>query len=181
MARGLLDQIVELQRRLADLERRSRNRRRTGTVTEVDHQKGLARVKLSDKPKPYITPWIPWIEIAAGGTSTHIPPIVGEQVDVTSENGELTDAVIDFSIHSNKNPRPHDGPQAVIKHGDTVIVLDDDKASITTGTLTIKADVKIEGALDVVGERVTHNEHNIGDTHVHTQVVIGGDLSGPPP
>lgn len=181
MARGLLDQIVELQRRLADLERRSRNRRRTGTVTEVDHQKGLARVKLSDNPKPYITPWIPWIEIAAGGTSTHIPPIVGEQVDVTSENGELTDAVIDFSIHSNKNPRPHDGPQAVIKHGDTVLVLDDNEVKITTDTVTIKANVKIEGYLEVVGDHVTHNGHNIGDTHVHTQVVPGTALSGPPP
>lgn len=181
MAQGFLDRIVELERRVAEQERRNRNRRRTGVVTEVDLEKGLARVKLSDKPKPYISPWIPWIEVAAGGTSTHIPPVVGEQVDITSENGELTDAVIDFSIHSDKNPRPHDGPQAVIKHGDTVIVLDDNKASITTGTLTIKADVKIEGYLEVVGDHVTHNGHDIGDTHTHTLVVPGTALSGPPP
>jgi hypothetical protein len=125
MARGLLDQIVEIQRRLADLERRSRNRRRTGTVTEVDHQKGLARVKLSDKPKPYITPWMPWQEIAAGGIKTHIPPTVGEQVDVISENGELTDAVIDMSTPSDKNPRPHNGPELVIVRGEARIEMTD--------------------------------------------------------
>lgn len=118
MARGILGRIVELERRLADHERRARNRRRTGVVAELDLKKGLARVRLSDKPRPYITPWIPWQEIAAGGIKTHIPPTVGEQVDVISENGELTDAVIDMSTPSDKNPRPHDGPELVIVRGD---------------------------------------------------------------
>jgi hypothetical protein len=118
MAQGFLDRIVELERRVAEQERRNRNRRRTGVVTEIDHEKGLARVKLSDKPKPYITPWMPWQEIAAGGIKTHIPPTVGEQVDVISENGELTDAVIEMSTPSNQNPRPHNGPELVIVRGE---------------------------------------------------------------
>lgn len=126
MSSSIIDRVVELGRRVADLERRNRNRRRTGVVTEVDHAKGLARVKFSEKPKPYISPWMPWQEIAAGGIKTHIPPTVGEQVDVVSENGELTDGIIEMSTPSNSNPRPHDGPELVIVRGDARFEMRDD-------------------------------------------------------
>jgi phage baseplate assembly protein gpV len=166
MVANLFQRLVELERKVAEQERRNRNRRRTGVVTEVDLKKGLARVKLSDKPRIYKTGWLPWLEIAAGGTSTHIPPIVGEQVDVVSESGDLTDAVIDFSTHSDKNPRPHDGPEAVIKHGNVRIEIADDKVTVTTPEALIKAtnsvtidtpllkatkNVKIAGRLHTVG------------------------------
>lgn len=118
MSYGLLDRIVELERRIAEQERRNRNRRRTGKIKELDLKKGLARVEFSEKPKPYISPWIPWQELAAGGIKTHIAPTVGEQVDVVSESGDLTDGVIEMSTPSDKNPRPHDGPELVIVRGD---------------------------------------------------------------
>jgi len=41
--------------------------------------------------------------------------------------------------------------------------------------------VKIEGYLEIVGDHVKHNGHDIGDTHTHTLVVPGTALSGPPP
>lgn len=117
MADNLADILVELQRRLFEVERRLANHRRTGVIDEIDHGKGVARVKIEGGEQPFRTGWIPWKEIAAGGISTHIPPTVGQQVDVMSESGDLTDAVIDFSTHSNANPRPHDGPDAVIVKG----------------------------------------------------------------
>ncbi|WP_035830472.1 phage baseplate assembly protein V [Kaistia adipata] len=164
---GLLERIVEIERRLAEQARRSRNRRRTGTVTVVDNAKGLARVRIGNGDKPYLSPWIPWKEISAGGTSTHIPPTVGQQVDVVSESGDLTDGVIDFSTHSNANPRPHDGPEAVIVHGGT-------RMTIGNGKVEIVGDVTIKGALAIEGEGVAHNGTNIGDTHVHSGVTPGG-------
>lgn len=171
---GFVERVVELEREVADLRRRSRNRRRTGVIDQVDTGKGLARVKIMDGEKgPYLTPWLPWKEISAGGTTTHIPPVVGQQVDVLSESGDLTDGVIDFSTHSNQNPRPHDGTEAVIVHGGTRITISD-------GKVEIEADVRIKGRLDIEGDGVTHNSHDIGDTHKHTEVVSGGDLSGPP-
>lgn len=172
--RTLPEQVADVYRRLGELERRDRNRKRTGKVKEVDHKKGLARVEFSAQDgKPYLSPWMPWKEIAAGGIKSHIPPSVGEQVDVVSENGDLTDAVIDMSVPSNANPRPHDGPEAVIVKGDSRITIGD-------GSVEIFADVTIKGALTVEGPTVTHNGKNIGDTHEHTGVEPGGALTGPP-
>ncbi|WP_018183992.1 phage baseplate assembly protein V [Kaistia granuli] len=170
---GLLERIVEIERKIADQDRRARNRRRTGTITEVDNTKGLARVKIGNGDPPYLSPWVPWKEVSAGGTSSHIPPTVGQQVDLVSESGDLTDGVIDFSTHSNANPRPHDGPEAVIVHGDTRLTLGD-------GTVEIVADVTIKGDLTLEGSRVTHNGQNIGDTHLHGGVTPGASNTSTP-
>ncbi len=107
---NIFDTIGELQREVAELKRRNRNRKRTGKIVEVDAPKGVARVELLEKGaggKPYKTAWIPWKEVRQGDVATFNPPSVGEQVEVVSENGDLTDAVIDASIPSNANPRPH--------------------------------------------------------------------------
>lgn len=129
--RTLEGQVAWLAGEVAELRRRDRNRKRTGTIAEVDTAKGLARVKLSrPNGRDYLGPWMPWKEIAAGGIKTHIPPTVGEQVDVMSETGDLTDGVIDMSTPSNANPRPHDGPEAVITKGDVRVTIGDDIATV---------------------------------------------------
>lgn len=132
-------QVVELYRRIGEIERRARNRKRTGKVDEIDLEKGLARVNFGDD---FRSGWIPWKEVAAGGIKTHIPPTIGEQVDVVSENGDLTDAVIDMSSPSNDNPRPHNGAEAVIEHGDVRI-------TIAEGQVTVKGPVVIVDSPDV--------------------------------
>lgn len=174
MAFSFLNRLVEVERKIAELERRLRNQKRTGVIAEVDTAKGLARVKISDGEKgPYLTPWSPWKEIAAGGIKTHIPPTVGQQVDVVSESGDLTDAVIDMSTPSNANPRPASGADAVITHGGTRITIAD-------GNVEIVADVTVKGALTIEGPSVTHNGTNIGDTHKHQDVTPGSSLTGVP-
>lgn len=140
----LEDQIVWLAQKVADLERRSRNRKRMGTVTEVDADKGVARVKLSesDDGTEYKTGWIPWKEHSAGKHKTHYPVRVGEQVYVTSENGDLTDAEIDRSMPSDENPRPSKKENEVVlsdvgKHRDNVED-DGDKRTIKVGAASIE-------------------------------------------
>jgi len=136
-------QIVWLVRKVAEIERRARNRKRTGKVDEIDHAKGLARV---DFGEGFRSGWIPWKEVAAGGIKSHIPPTVGEQVDVVSENGDLTDAVIDMSSPSNENPRPHDGPEAVITHGDVRITIAEGQATVKAPVVLIESpDVRLGG------------------------------------
>lgn len=172
--RTLHEQMADLYRRVAEVERRNRNRKRTGKVAEVDYGKGVARVELSTQEgKTYLTPWMPWKEVASGGIKSHIPPTKGEQVDVVSESGDLTDAVIDMSVPSSANPRPHDGPEAVITKGKSRITIAD-------GSVEIVADVTIRGALAIEGSSVTHNGRNIGDTHRHKGVQPGPALTGDP-
>lgn len=157
-------QVLDLYEKIAELERRNRNRKRSGVIKEIDLEKGRARVELSkQKGMPFLTDWLPWKEIAAGGIKTHIPPTVGEEVDVLSENGDLTDAIIDMSIPSTDNPRPHDGAEAVITKGDTRIEIADDAVTITTNVATVNADtinLGGEGGARVarVGDHVYVNE-----------------------
>lgn len=139
MADGLANILVEMQRRIFEVERRLANQRRTGVIDEINHAKGVARVKIQGGDQPFRTGWIPWKEISAGGISTHIPPTVGQQVDVMSESGDLTDAVIDFSSHSNANPRPHDGPDAVITKGGVKLFISDDTVTIDAANITFTA------------------------------------------
>lgn len=172
--RTLHEQMADLYRRVSEVERRNRNRKRTGKVVEVDYAKGLARVEMSAQDgKPYLSPWMPWKEVASGGIKSHIPPTKGEQVDVVSESGDLTDAVIDMSVPSDANPRPHDGPEAVITKGGSRITIAD-------GSVEIVADVTIKGALAIEGSGVTHNGTDIGDTHKHAGVTPGAALTGEP-
>lgn len=173
-------QMADLAFRLADLERRARNRKRTGVVVAVDHATGRATVRFSTQDgRPFEGPPMPWKEIAAGGIKSHIPPTVGEQVTVESESGDLGDGIIDMSVPSTDNPRPHDGPEAVITKGSSRILIGDDAVEMTMTTLRITGAVEIVGDVRTTGA-VVNNGHSIGSDHRHTDVEPGGAVSGPP-
>ncbi|MFT0892224.1 phage baseplate assembly protein V [Pseudochelatococcus sp. G4_1912] len=177
--------FARLNYRIAELERRDRNRSRIGTVKEVDAVKGKARVELANG---FVSDWIPWQEQAAGSARTHFPLSTGQQVRVRSQNGDLTDAEIEASLPSDTITRPSQkGDEYVlIDVGDTRIVVSDggatvsitagdSKLTITDGTMTLEAaEITLKGIVKLEGASVTHNNANIGDTHIH-----GGVMSGP--
>jgi phage baseplate assembly protein gpV len=114
MSRGIPsnseDQIADLYRRVAELERRIQNQKRTGKVLKVDPAKGI-QVELDVDPvtgQRDSTDWIPWQEQSMGGTKSHFPPSVGEQVDISSETGDGHDWRATFSTPSDDNKRPFD-------------------------------------------------------------------------
>lgn len=177
----LPDQMADLYFRLAEVERRSANRSRTGTIKQVDNAKGLARAEFSEQGgTPYLGPWMPWKEVASGGIKSHIPPTVGEQVSVTSESGDLADGVIDMSVPSTANPRPHDGPEAVITKGNTRVQLGDDTVAISSTAITLTGETTITGNLTVNGGTITNQGKDVGHSHTHTGVTPGGGLTGGP-
>lgn len=183
---GILDRIIGLEAKMAELDRRIRNARQTGTIQTVDTKNGVARVKLADGDAgDYLTAWIPWKEISAGNITTHIPPSVGQQVDVLSQNGDMTDAVIDFSTHSNANVRPGSTADAVIKLGKTVITISDGTATVKTkfivdGDLDVTGNSTLGGSLAVNGDNLTHGGTNVGKDHKHGGVKEGTDTTQPP-
>lgn len=164
--RTLPEQVGDLYRRLAEVERRNRNRKRTGKIAEIDYEKGLARVELSTQEgKTYLSAWMPWKEVASGGIKSHIPPTRGEQVDVVSESGDLTDAVIDMSVPSSTNPRPHNGPEAVITKGESRLTIGDDSVVIKAGKIVLDGEVHLGGE----GGELVHRKGDVdsdGDTAV---------------
>jgi phage baseplate assembly protein gpV len=144
---SLVDQITDLYVRMAELERRNRNRRRKGTIAEVSDDKSKYRVKLSEQDgKPYLTPWIKARTLAAGGVKVDVLYSVGEQVDVVSENGDLTDAQIDFSTYSDDNARENSDTPFHIKIGDTVIEASAGQAKVTSPKVIVEsANVQLGG------------------------------------
>jgi|ETNmetMinimDraft_28_1059901.scaffolds.fasta_scaffold11570_5 hypothetical protein len=178
---GLPEQMDDMRRRLAALERRLGSQGRTGVVTEVDAANGLARVQLTEGDVPMLTGWIPWVEPAAGANKTHNPPSVGQQVEIKSESGDLHDATIQGSLNSASNGRPSGA-------GDEFVLLSVGAASIkATGggsaivisiggySLTLSA----AGAVNT-GGALSHNGKNIGDTHNHKGVTAGPSNTGTP-
>lgn len=139
----LEEQITTLFWAVADDKRRARNRKRTGKVSDVDHEKGLYRVELNQGGQyaPMKTPWIRMRETSMGSIKTHYPVSVGQQVVVESENGDLTDAEIVTSLFSDENQRPStSGDECIpVKIGDTTVMATGDKVTITTGTFEVHA------------------------------------------
>lgn len=133
----LEEMIVDLYWRTRDAERRARTKKRTGEVVEVDPEKGLVRVQLTEGGKypPFLTGWIPWREQAMGAMRTHFPPSAGQQVVVQSENGDLTDAEVETSLPSDNVERPsQSGEEYVLADvGGTRIVVTAGGVTITTG------------------------------------------------
>ncbi len=170
---GFLDRFVELERKVAEQERRNRNRRRTGTIKEVDHDNGQYRVKITQEGgAEFLTGWIKPRQIAAGGVKIDVLLNTGEQVDVVSESGDLTDARIEMSDYSNSNARENSSAPLHIKIGEAILAMTGGEITLKAGTIRLLGNVVIEGS------GVTHNGKNIGDTHGHVSAPLGPP--GPP-
>lgn len=171
---GIAERIVALERQVAEQDRRNRNRRRTGTVAEVDYEKGAYRVKLGEQNgKPYLTGWIRGRPLGAGAAKIEVLHKVGEQVDVVSESGDLTDARVEMADYSEDNPRENTDTPFHMKIGSTVFAVSDGLVEITSA-------VKIVGPFEVVGGTFTHNGKDVGDTHRHADVTPGPSPTGVP-
>ena len=176
MPHDLPSQIAALHYRIAEIERRARNARRTGTIAEIGsgENAGKYRVKLSaPNGAEYLTPWSQSRTLGAGGVKIDVLYSVGQQVDVTSENGDMTDAMIDMSSYSEANARANANMPLHIKIGDRVFAMSGDGIAIV-------GDVVITGTLTVNEGTVINNGTDIGGTHRHTNVLPGAGLSGPP-
>jgi phage baseplate assembly protein gpV len=163
------DPIVALVKRVADLERRFRNMRRTGTIAEIGtgDDAGKYRVKLSEQNgKPYLSDWIRTRQIGAGGVKIDVMHSVGEQVDLVSESGDLTDARIDFSTYSDSNQRANSDTPFHIKIDDTEIKASGSAVHITASKIVLDGEVHLGGE----GGKALHRK---GDVDSDGDVAVG--------
>jgi phage baseplate assembly protein gpV len=139
--RKIGDQVADLYYRLAEVERRARNRKRTGKIAEIGEGEnaGKYRVQLSEQGgKPYLSPWLKAKALGAGGVKIEVVRTVGEQVDVVSESGDLTDASIDLSTYSDENARANgENVPLHIKIGAATIEMGEGAVKITAPAVIV--------------------------------------------
>lgn len=93
---------MDIEARIADLDRRLANLMRPGLIFEVDHDAALCRVQIGKM----LSDWLPWFERRAGETVTWCPPTVGEQVLLLAPSGELAAGFVLRGLYTDENTAP---------------------------------------------------------------------------
>lgn len=172
--------IETLLHRVADLEYRLANTVRIGTVADRDAAKGYRIAwDVDDAGEPVLSPWLPHPD--AGGRNADWRPLSpGQIVAAVSPSGEARQAFLVRAGFGGTWAAPSTDL-------DEVVLLDTGTLRMVAkgGRLTITVD-GVEWKLDAsgtsqTGGHVLHDQHDIGRTHVHTEVVRGADRSGTPP
>ncbi|RRZ88538.1 phage baseplate assembly protein V [Erwinia sp. 198] len=188
-------QLTELMRLITNLIR-------TGTISAVDKESWLCRVKTGDLE----TNLINWLTLRAGSSRTWWKPSVGEQVLLLSLGDHLDTAFALPAIYSDACPPPSASEEGSIilfpdgarfeyepENGqlaisgvksiriDTAdnIELNTEKLSITASQMHIRSDVVINGSVKQSGGEMSANGVVV-DSHKHGGVKAGSDTSGGP-
>ncbi|WP_319775493.1 phage baseplate protein [Breoghania sp.] len=129
------------------------------------------------KGKPILSPPVRWQEPAAGSFRVHSVPADNEQMVLTSPSGSVGTAslAVRATYDNDTSPPSQSAGEGVLRVGSSRIVMKDGEMTISADHLKLISD-----HIDTQGEKITHNDKNIGDTHEHTEVKKGADLTGPP-
>lgn len=188
-------QLTEIMRLITNLIR-------TGTVSEVDTDKWLCRVKTGDLE----TNWISWLTLRAGTSRTWWKPSMGEQVVLLSLGGNLETAFALPAVYSDAFPPPSGsedgsvteypdggwfeyepatgrwlikGIKSVLIEASDSIELKTSQFIVTAAQTQINSEVVINGAVTQGGGAMDSNGVVV-DAHVHDRVKSGSDISGGP-
>lgn len=186
---------------MGEMGRQLANLVRVGKILQLDEAN--ARVKVSTAG--LTTDWLPWGAARAGTTRKGSMPSIGEQVMLFSPFGDLSQAVVGFSLYQDDHPAPttsKDQETAVFPDGTAVeydsasntltvtvagagnVIINckvatvnaDTSVTLDTPQTTLTGNLTVQGATVVQG--ITSRGKNISDTHTHTGVVPGGGSTG---
>ena len=111
---------------------------------------------------------------------------------MVAAGGDPRQAIAVPMTWSTANPSPSDAAsEHVATFGDFRLELRGGEVVISVprlaldcggSTFELSGDgLALAAATAITGAALTHNGHDVGDSHVHTAVAPGGALSGPPP
>lgn len=190
----MIDQFVELFRRVSELEKRVSGSVRHGRVAEVNAAEGWVRLDLGEGDSgEFLSPKVPYAQMA-GALKVHTPPTKGQNMTVLAPGGDIRQAIAMPMSWSKANASPSDkGDENVLTFGQVVIELRGDEIVAKVGPLTFKAttsEFSVEvggvkhvisgGGVDTTGGGINHDGKNIGSTHRHGGVVQGGATTAGP-
>jgi phage baseplate assembly protein V len=136
----------------SEFARRLNNIVRFGTVAKIDLKKARICVQIGG----ITTNWIPWLT-TAGTVKLWKPPVVGEQVCVISQGGDLALAVAIPSIFCNKFAAPSEDE-------DIVKLELSDKSSVEFNKNDDEIVIRIEGSEAIFGK--DNIKANIGKSQI---------------
>lgn len=187
---------------LTEILRLITNLIRTGTVSAVDKENWLCRVKTGDLE----TNWINWLTLRAGNTRTWWKPTVGEQVVLLSLGGNLETAFALPAIYSSDFPPPSDsedgsvteypdggwfeyepetgrwlikGIKSVLIEASDSIELRTSQFIVTADQMRVNAETVLNGAVTQGGGAMSSNGVVVDD-HKHDGVEKGKNMTGGP-
>lgn len=160
-------QAIKLDR----AERRLALMRLSGKVKVVDPDRRMLRLVIatSSSGAEVLSPWVRWQEPAAGGMRVHSQPAIGEQMALVSSSGSVGE--ISIAV-----PATYDRDHAAPSQAEDTTVFERGNGRIELGP----DGIRLKGPVQIEGDLLTHNDRNVGHDHKHTDVLKGGDLTGPP-
>lgn len=137
---------------LNELNRLLCNVVRVGTVTEVDHERYVARVKSGGNDAD----WIRWATLRAGTAVTWWAPTPGEQVLLLSPGGDFDNAIIWGSLYSDNVKPPDSGTTSdVILFPDGAKITYDPATGALAATGVKSAIVEASGSIAATAPKMT--------------------------
>lgn len=181
--------------RLQELERRAAGSMVPGKVTEVNAAEAWVRIEIGKDAdgNPVLSGKVPYKQ-TAGALKLHNPPSVGQTMAIRSDSGDIEQGIAEPYHWSDDNAATStDGEAHKLTFGDVTIDLSDGALKFTIGgavltltasgaTLTVGGTtfaLTAEGFTQTGGQQI-HNSKDVGDTHTHTGVSVGGATTGPP-
>lgn len=155
--------MLEVEYRIAELERRLANIAQLGTISAADYGKARVRVNIGERQSG----WLPWATARAGGDRTWWAPEIGEQVLVISPSGNPAQGIVMPAIYSQVAPAPGatadvagiefaDGTVIEYSRGEGRLFADvkGDVEVVAEGTVTVDAggDVTVTSAASIAVE-----------------------------
>lgn len=165
--------LIDILRRLTEVERRLSRSTIIGTVTQVDAAAARAKVSFGGETE---SAWLPFSAGRAGGAKMWAPVVVGEQVVIQSPSGDTAQGIITASLPSDANPPPSSDGAAYTVHlpGGVTINVAGGAIEITApGQIKVTGDIIVTGG-DVVADGISLK------AHVHGGVSVGDDETGEP-
>ena len=170
--RSIIARLQENDRRLAGGEVR-------GKVTEVNASEAWVRLEIGKDAdgNPVLSPKVPYKQ-TAGALKLHNPPSVGQTMTIRSDSGDIEQGVAEAFHWSDDNPaNSTDGEAHKLTFGDVTVDLSSGGLMLTVGGVTFNF---TGDGFSQNGGQQKHDNHDVGVTHKHTEVVKGSDLTGPP-
>lgn len=165
--------------RLIEAERRSAGHEIRGKVKQVDTSKAKARIVIGtdEDGEEVLSPWLPYQQIN-GAFKFHQPPVEGQTMRVNTASGDLEQGVLSPLTWSEGNESPSTDAQT------NVMTFGNVKVTVGTSSIVLeiggtKWEFSAAGETQTGGKK-SHDGHNVGKDHKHTEVLKGGDVTGPP-